>query len=144
MWLTWALRPLTWLLASVLAVGVARLVAFAVDHDAVGEPSVWLGLRAGQGLRRAFAARNRRTRFGPERPDLLLHERGCDLVVVSCRPKPEWNERITLQIGDRFFRLIGQEERPDRGFEAHAYRLREADPNEIFRGLVHYEPPGGG
>jgi hypothetical protein len=144
MWLTWALRPLTWLLASIVVVGVARLVAFAVDHDAVGEPSVWLGLRAGRVLRRAFATLRRRQRYGPDRPDLLLHEPGCGLVVVSCRPKPEWNERITLAIGPRFFRLTGHEERPDRGFEAHAYRLKEADPHEIFRGLVRYEPPGGG
>lgn len=144
MWLTWALRPLTWLLVSVTVVGVARLVAFAVDHDAVGEPSVWLGLRAAQALRRAVAGGRRRQRFGPERPDLLLHERGCDLVVVSCRPKAEWNERITLALGTRFFRLLGHEERPDRGFTGHAYRLKEADPSEVFRGLVRYEPPGGG
>jgi hypothetical protein len=144
MWLTWALRPLTWLLASIAVVGVARLVAFAVDHDAVGEPSVWLGLRVAQALRRAVTAGRSRQRQGPDRPDLLLHEPGCDLVVVSCRPKPEWNERITLAIGPRFFRLIGHEERPDRGFTGHAYRLREADPAAVFRGLVRYEPPGGG
>jgi hypothetical protein len=144
MWLTWALRPTTWLLASIAVVGVARLVAFAVDHDAVGEPSVWLGLRAARALRRAFAALRRRQRYGSERPDLLLHERGCDLVVVSRSPKPEWNDLVTVAIGTRFFRLIGHEERPDRGFTAHAYLLKEADPSEVFRGLVRYEPPGGG
>jgi hypothetical protein len=143
MWLTWALRPLTWLLLSITVVGVARLVAFAVDHDAVGEPLVWLGLKVARALRRAAAALRRRQRYGPDRADLLLHERGCDLVVVSCRPKTQWNERITLAIGPRFFRLLAHEERPDRGFTAHAYRLKEADPSEVFRGLVRYEPPGG-
>ncbi len=142
-WLTWALRPLTWLLLSLAAVGVARLVAFAVDHDAVGEPLVWLGLRMGQAARRALAGLRRRSHYGSERPDLLLHERGSDLVVVSCRPKPEWNERITIAIGSRFFHLIGHEERPDRGFHAHAYRLQEEEPGAVFRGLVRYEPPGG-
>src|SRR5436309_2037305 len=40
-WLVWALRPTTWLLLSVPLVGIARLVAFGVSRDAVGEPLVW-------------------------------------------------------------------------------------------------------
>ena len=143
MWLAWALQPMTWLFACLALTGIARLVAFAVSHDAVGEPLVWLGLRLAQLWRRPLKGLRSRFRFGPERPDLLLQERGCDLVVLSCRPKPNWNERITVEIGSRFYRLQKSEERPDRGFRAHAYLLKESDSSEVIRGLVRYEPPDG-
>ena len=87
-----------------------------------------------------LAAVGRRFRFGPARPDLLLHERGCDLVVVSCRPKPDWNERVTIALGTRFYRVLRSEERPDRGYRGFAYLLQESDSTEVIRGLVRYEP----
>src|SRR5436305_1014908 len=81
-------------------------------------------------------------RHGAERPDRVLRDPDGDLVVLACREKPEWNERITLEIGERFYRLHRVEERADRGFHAHAYLLREIDDNEVFRGLLRYAPPG--
>jgi hypothetical protein len=141
-WLTWALRPATWLLASIPVVGVARLVAFAVSRDAVGEPVVWLAVRMARGVRRLVGAVEDRRRFGPPRLDRVLCDPSGDLVVLSCRPKAEWNERITLAIGERFYRVQRVEERPDCGWQAHAYLLQEAPPNEVFRGLIRYEPPG--
>lgn len=139
-WLAWALRPMTWLLFSIPLVGIARLVAFGVSRDAVGEPLVWLGVRATQVLRRLFDKLERRRRFGPPRPDRLLRGKGSDLVVLSCRPKPDWNERITIEIGERFYRLQRVEERLDGTRWGYAHLLQEADPNEIFRGLIRYEP----
>src|SRR6185295_11622488 len=112
-WLSWAFHPLTWLLFSIPLVGIARLVAFGVSRDAVGEPLVWLGVRATQALRRLFGKIERRRRFGPPRPDRLLRGKGSDLIVLSCRPKPDWNERITIEIGERFYRLQRVEERRD-------------------------------
>jgi hypothetical protein len=139
-WIYWALHPMTWLLASIPLVGLARLTAVAVSRDVVGEPLVWAALRTGQGLAGLGRTFSRRRRFGPARPDRLLRQ-GADLVVLSARPKPDWNERVTLSIGDRFYRLQRVDERPDRGWHAWAYQLREADPNEVFRGLIRYEPP---
>ncbi|HSS50730.1 MAG TPA: hypothetical protein VLX28_17460 [Thermoanaerobaculia bacterium] len=141
-WLAWAVRPTTWLLASLPAVGIARLVAFAATGDAFGEPFVWLALRARQLLAIPLRSLRRRFRFGPERPDRVQHEPGCDLVVLSGRPKPEWNELVSLEIGGRFYRLLRTEERQDRGWTAHAYLLKEAEPNEVLRGLLRYDPPG--
>ncbi len=140
-WLAWALRPMTWLLFSIPLVGIARLVAFGVSRDAVGEPLVWLGVRATQALRRLFAKIERRRRFGPLRPDRLLRGKGGDLIVLSCRPKSDWNERITIEINERFYRLQRVEERQDGAWWAHAHVLQEADPNEVFRGLIRYEAP---
>jgi len=141
-WLAWMLRPMTWLLFSIPLVGIARLVAFGVGHDAVGEPLVWMGLRAAQGMRKLAGIAGRRRRFGPLRPDHVLQERNGGLVVLSCRPKPDWNERITIAIGERFYRLQRVEERHFGAWWVHAHVLQEADPNEIFRGLIRYEPPG--
>lgn len=141
-WLTWVLRPITWLLVSIPLVGIARMIAFGVSRDAVGEPLVWMALRVADGARRLLSRLAFRRRFGPIRPDRLLREPGCDLVVLSSRAKPDWNERVTIEIGDRFFRLLRAEERRDRGWWAHAYLLAEADPNEMIRGLIRYQAPG--
>jgi hypothetical protein len=139
-WLSWMFQPMTWLLFSIPLVGIARLVAFGVSHDAVGEPLVWAALRAAQGVRRLAGMVQRRRRFGPLRPDRVLHGKGNDLVVLSCRPKPDWNERITIEIGERFYRLQRVEERRFGVWWVHAHLLKEADPNEIFRGLIRYKP----
>ncbi|HEV7506504.1 MAG TPA: hypothetical protein VGS07_16505 [Thermoanaerobaculia bacterium] len=141
-WLAWVVRPTTWLLASLPLVGIARLVAFAATGDAFGEPFVWLVLRARQLLAIPVRSFRGRLRFGPERPDRVESEPGCDLVVLSGRPKPEWNELVSLEIGGRFYRLLRTEERQDRGWSAMAYLLREAEPNEVLRGLLRYDPPG--
>lgn len=141
-WLTWAIRPATWLLASVPLVGLARLAAFGISRDAVGEPLVWLALRLTQALRRPLRALEIRRRFGPLRPDRMLRDRGGGLVVLSCRPKPDWNELVTVEVGERFYRLHRVEERRDRSWWAHAYLLNEADPNDVIRGLIRYERPG--
>ena len=143
-WLSWMLQPLTWLLFSIPLVGIARMVAFGVSRDAVGEPLVWIALRAAQAVRRLFGRLHRRHRFGPLRPDRVLHGRDGGLVVLSCRPKPDWNERITIEIGERFYRLQLVEERRYGAWWVHAHVLQEADPNEIFRGLIRYEVPAGG
>lgn len=142
-WLVWALHPLTWLLASIPLVGLARLTAFAVSREAVGEPAVWAVLRAGDGLAALGRKLRLRNRYGPRRPDRLLRGPGATLVVLSARLKPDWNESVTISIGEGFYRVQRLEERPDRGWRAWAYLLREADPNEVFRGLIRYEPPAG-
>jgi hypothetical protein len=140
-WLTWAVRPVTWLLASIPATGVARLVAFAVSREAVGEPLVWLALRPVQGSGRLLQAFRKSLRFGPARPDRIILEPSHDLLVLSCRPKPDWNERVTIEIAGRFYRLRHLEERPDGRWSVYAHGLQEAEPHEVIRRLVRYEPP---
>jgi hypothetical protein len=93
-------------------------------------------------VRKLAGAAQRRRRFGPLRSDRVLRGEGSDLVVLSCRPKPDWNERITIEIGERFYRLQRVEERPDGEWWVYAHLLQEADPNEIFRGLIRYVPAG--
>lgn len=140
-WLDWTLRPFTWLLASVALVGVVRLVAFGVSREVVGEPLVWLAVRAAQAVGRLLHGSRDLLRFGPERPDRVIREPGSDLVVLSCRPKPDWNERITIEIGERFYFLRRVEERQDGTWWAYAHVLHEMELNEIIRSLIRYIPP---
>jgi hypothetical protein len=137
-WLAWVLRPYTWLLASIPLVGIARLVAFGVTREVVGEPLVWAAVRIAQAAGRLLHGSQDLLRFGPERPDRLLQEAESDLIILSARPKPEWNERVTIEIDDRFYRLRRMEERQDGTWWAYAYLLREAEPGEIIRALVRY------
>lgn len=140
-WLAWALRPMTWLLASVCLTGVARLVTFGVSREAFGEPLVWLPLRLFQAFGRLRDNLLRRRRFGPLRPDRILLEPGSDLVVLSCRPKPDWNELVTIEVAGLFYRLHRVEERQDGRFWTYAHSLQEAPPHEVIRFLVRYDPP---
>lgn len=140
-WLSWALEPLTWLLASVALTGMARLIAFGVSRDVVGEPLVWIGLRIAQSFGGALGASRDQLRFGPERPDRLVREPGSDLVVLSARPKMDWSDRVTIEIEERFYRLRSTEERQDGTWWAYAYVLDEAPSNEIIRALIRYVPP---
>lgn len=140
-WLSWATEPFTWLLASVALTGMVRLVTFGVTREVVGEPIVWLAVRIVQAVQRRLQGSRDLLRFGPERPDKVIRSPGGGLVVLSCRPKPDWNDRITIEIEERFYRLRGLEERQDGTWWAYAHLLREAADNEIIRGLIRYEPP---
>jgi hypothetical protein len=140
-WLSWLTEPFTWLLASVVLTGVSRLVAFGVSRDVVGEPLVWLAVRIGQAAQRAIRGSRDKLRFGPERPDRILQEPEGSLTILSCQPKPDWNERVTIEINERFYRLRYSAERQDGTWWAHAYVLDEAPDNEIIRALIRYIPP---
>jgi hypothetical protein len=141
-WLAWLTEPFTWFLASVAVTGVARLVAFGVSRDVIGEPFVWLAVRIGQAAGRLLRGSRDKLRFGPERPDRVIREPGGDLVILSYEPKPDWNERVTIEVDERFYRLRRVEERLDGTWWAYAYLLREAPDNEIIRALIRYIPPG--
>lgn len=140
-WMAWALRPATLLMAGFTLVGIVRLVSFGVNREAVPEPALWLAWQATKLALRPVRAAEERRRFGPERPLRSRREEGVDLVVLSSRPLTI-NAMQTLQVGDRFYRLLRQEERPDGPWRAHAYLLREEDPSAVIRGLIRLDVRG--
>jgi hypothetical protein len=136
-WVQWVTQPLTWLLIMLPIVGVVRMATWWLNQEATGEPLVWAGLRIVQRLQRRAEASRDLLRYGPERPDRL--ETGPDgLTVLSCRPKPDWNPRVTIEIDGRFFRLLRTEERQDGSWWIHAYVLGDFSENEVIRALVRY------
>lgn len=138
--LAWFLYPLAWFLALQATTGVLRLVAFGLGREPIGEPLVWAALRAGQ-LAAGLGRRSAQTRrLGPWRPDRLHRDRGCDLEILSCRPRPEWEDGGTLEVDGRFFRLLDSSERADGVHTAVAYRFRELDERELIRNPMPYVP----
>jgi len=142
-WLSWWLSPASWPFTYLAFVGSARCIAFAIAREAVGEPVVWAAIRALQHARGARTARSRRARLGPLRPDRVLRGKGTDLLVLTCRDKPEWIPTVTIEIADRFYRLLDVHDRQDGEWSVVVYSLREQEPQAVIRGLVHYRPPPG-
>jgi hypothetical protein len=92
-------------------------------------------------VRRSGLAAEHAVRFGPARPDRLLPTDEGGLLVLTSAPRPEWNDLVTIQVGERFFRLAEVGERREAGLLWHSYRLREEDPTAVIRALLLYEPP---
>jgi hypothetical protein len=143
-WLVWMTQPATLLLFLLALTGIARLVVFAVTREALAEPLVWLGWHGWRLLVAGPAAAGRvRADYGPaDRPDRVVPQPGGGLLVLTSRPRVEWNEHVTIQVGERFFRVADVHERQEGPWRWHAYRLREEDPGAVIRALVAYEPPG--
>ena len=140
-WLRWLTSPLVLFVLLSAITGAVRLVSFGLNREAVGEPLVWLGWRAWRGVRRSGLAAEHAVRFGPARPDRVLPTDDGGLIVLTSAPRPEWNELVTIEVDDRFFRLAEVGEHRDGGLLWHSYRWREEDPSAVIRALVLYEPP---
>jgi hypothetical protein len=137
-WLSWFLHPEAWLYGFVGLTGMVRCVAFAATREAVAEPVVWAALRGYQALRRRSWVKERERLLGPPRPDRIVEAPDGSIVVLTCRDKPEWNESVTIEVDERFYRLDGIEDRADGEWQVIAYRLRPQKEGEVFRTLVHY------
>lgn len=136
--LHWLVQPWTWVLISIPVVGVVRLVAYAVNQQAVGEPAVWAGVRLAQFLGRRLGQSRDLLRYGPERPDRIVPSPG-GLTILACRPKPDWNPLVTIEIRERFYRVLRTEERQDGQWWVYAYVMREMPESEVIRYLIRYQ-----
>jgi hypothetical protein len=135
-WFAWHLQPQAWLYLYICLTGVVGVVAFAASREAVSEPAIWFPMRLLQRRRRRVEHEARMAELGPRRPDRVLEEDGCALVVLSCRPKEDWNESATIEIGERQYQLIDVADRDDGRWKVIAYRLREARPEDAVRRVV--------
>lgn len=140
-WFYWLLRPATWLLISVPAVGLLRAAAYLTTRQPIAEPAVWAAVRLIQVARRALAASSERVEFGPAaRPDEVEVDDD-DLLVYTPRPRPEWIPAATIEIAGRFYRVAALDETLRRCGRRHRYRLTPAGEHDVIRRLVRYEPP---
>jgi hypothetical protein len=140
-WLRWLTMPSTMLLVMASVTGAVRLVSASISGEAVGEPLVWLGWRAWRALARPVASAQEVARFGTARPDRVLAQPDGSLVVLSARPHEEWTTATTIEVGERFYRLVETGARSEDGRLWHSALLREEDPTAVIRSLVRYEPP---
>ncbi|HKQ62315.1 MAG TPA: tetratricopeptide repeat protein, partial [Candidatus Polarisedimenticolaceae bacterium] len=139
-WLAWFLHPLAWALAYFALTGLVRCVAFAITREAVGEPLVVGGLRAGQALARRYRARRLAQRLGPARPDRVIGDGEEELELWSARPKHEWELGVTVELeAGRFYRILAIEERAEEPWSWIAYRLQLEPPGALVRRVARYE-----
>jgi len=136
--LHWLVQPWTWVLISIPVVGIVRLVTYAVNQDASGEPIVWAGVRLSQFLGRRLGKSRDLLRYGPQRPDRIVPSPG-GLTILSCRPKPDWNPLVTIEIREKFYRVLRTDERQDGQWWVYAYVMREMPESEMIRYLIRYE-----
>ena len=143
------LTPAGWASTYLGISGVWRAVAAAVD-DPFGDPILTgldsLFLRTAHRGRAQIARRRRESLEGPDVPDRIV--RGSQLgmadtevVIVSSRAKPFWDVGTVVDAGDRWFRVIGIEERTIQGRLRTLYRLNEHRDHEVFRRPVRYDMP---
>jgi hypothetical protein len=139
-WLTWLVWPGSWPWSYLGVVGLVRIAAFAVTREAVGEPLFILALRGWQRIEGRRRARREEIELGPRRTD-RVHRDGEDLVIVSRGAKPGWDEAATIEIADRYYRIVDSVERRDGEWKSTVYRLREIDPTVAIRRLERYVLP---
>ncbi len=140
--LVWFAMPTTWVLLSIPLVGMMRLVSFAASRETSGEFFAWVLVRLGQLANRQRRGAVKKARFGPRQPDRLIEEPGCDRVLLTSMRQPDWNELVTVEIDECFYKVIGEEERrmPGETFMVYAYKLQVEHENAVIRRLLRYEP----
>jgi hypothetical protein len=143
------LTPAGWASTYLGISGTWRGIASAVD-DSFGDP-ILTGLDALilGGVRRTrstIVRRRRESLEGPPVPDLVLRAShigvtGAELVIVSARRKPLWDEGTVVNTGDRWLRVSSVEDRTIGGWLRTLYGLTEHRDSEVLRRRVDYKMP---
>jgi hypothetical protein len=132
-----ALNVVTWVIAWFGFEGVIRACGVAVTGEIVGTLPLWL-IDQFYRFSRWRSQDRRRPPLAPDEVAWCKDGQTEVLRVMSCRPKPTWNNRPTVRIKEDFFQV----EKPVPGSRPrpYAYLLRRLKPGEIVRGLENYDP----
>jgi hypothetical protein len=138
-WIEYFLTPRAWFFAIVTVTGLVRMGAFVANREAVGEPWVWGAIRVSEWVRGQAHHRRETREFAPiHLPDRALCE-GDKLIIMSPRKKVDWDDLVTIKVGERFYRLVNVEERLHGSWKVVAHILEEIGEDEPIRRLVHAE-----
>jgi len=141
------LTPTGLLTLYLLGSGAARAGGAWFD-DPVGDPiltGIDYAVAGGRDRRNREAERRQRDALeGPEVPDRTVTPaaaglQGCDLVIVSSRRKPGWENGVTVFTPDAAYRLGHPVERTIAGRLRTLYPLTEHKDFEAVRKSVHYD-----
>jgi hypothetical protein len=130
------LRPLTIALVYFAAEGIVRGVAAFTSGEVL--PTLPLAILAY--AHEKFAGQRAELALGPRVQDEVevLNSSDLKLRVRSCRPKPSWDERLTIFYMNELYELAGQENgQAPRKF---VYVLRRKPDSKLVRGTFHYDP----
>ena len=65
-------------------------------------------------------------------------DKDCDLRILTCRLRPNWNHLMTISYQDELYEIVRQEQ----GTKPRQFRylLRRKPEGKVVRGLHHYSP----
>jgi hypothetical protein len=133
--LEYLIHPLSLVLLYLTIEGALRFLSIFFT----GENYPSLILVAGLKVRRAIAAS--RSARNPSLPDEIRFEPDSEhiLKILSCKPKDEWRELMTLEYRDEFFELaeISKSASAERPF---GYYFRRKHPGAVIRKFIRFDP----
>jgi hypothetical protein len=143
------LTPAGWASTYLGLSGTWRAIAAAVD-DPFGDPILTAAdavlLRAVRRAHTDTARRQRETLEGPDVPDRVVRGShvgcdGADLVIISARRKPSWDDGTVVDAGEQWYRVTSIEERTIGDRLRTLYVLSAHQDHEVFRRAVRYHMP---
>jgi hypothetical protein len=130
------LQPLTLFLLYLVIEGVSRVLGVVFSGEVRGSLLIWLVAVA----REKLEARKEEAKLGPRIADAVekISGEADGLRIASCRPKADWDDRVTIAYQQGLYEIAGQETgvapRP------FVYVLRHKPEYKVIRGLRHYAP----
>ena len=129
-------HPLSWVLIYFTLEGAVRLLAAFITEETYPTLPLYLVARWQQSREETRAEQA----MGPLVMDRV--ERGdgtkSDWRIASCRPKPKWDDLMTVVYQDEYYEVAGYEKgaRP----RPYIYLLRKIPKGKVIRGLHPYRP----
>lgn len=130
------LQPLTIILLYFAAEGGSRGLAALMAGEIRGSLPFWLVAFA----RNKMEAWREEKKVGPRITDQVekTPPEGNELRIASCRPKPDWNDRVTISYQQALYEVASQETGP--GPRPFVYLLRPRPEYKVIRALRYYVP----
>jgi hypothetical protein len=134
--LGYVLQPLTIVVIYFVAEGAVRIVAAGLSGEIV--PSLPLALFAL--LHSKVQAQREEAQLGPRVIDQVENavEQAGNLRIASCRPKPDWDDLVTISYQQMLYEVAGRELGPKP--RPYIYFLRQRPEYKLIRALRPYHP----
>ncbi len=132
-----ALNPVTWVICWFCVEGVIRALGAAFTEEIVGSLPLWIIDKSHRALRQRSQNRHRPP-LVPDEVTWLGDGPARALMIMSCQPKPTWQDRPTIRLKDEFFKV--EKSIAGTGPRPYVYHLRRVQPGEIIRAPENYDP----
>jgi hypothetical protein len=132
-----ALNPVTWIICWFCFEGVVRALGAAFTEEIVGTLPLWIIDKSSRALRQRSQNRHRPP-LVPDEVAWVGDGQAGTLMIMSCRPKPTWQDRPTIRFKDEFFKV--ERSLAGTGLRPCVYHLRRLQPGEIIRAPENYDP----
>ena len=132
-----ALNPVTWIICWFWFEGVVRALGAAFTEEIVGTLPLWIIDKSYRVLRQRRQSLHRPPLVSDE-VTWLIDGQAEALMIMSCLPKPTWNDRPTVRFKGEFFKV--ERSITGTGLRPYVYYLRRLQLGEIIRAPEDYDP----